>query len=53
MLKYRVVCDNGNLRGFWWAEEKTSFGWERIVGTTGEDEKEAYHLLRLARKDAA
>lgn len=45
-MQYRIVREKDFTNGFWWAEEKTSFGWERIHGTTGADAAEAEKLYR-------
>lgn len=49
MAKYRIVKDNNEL---WHAEEKTSFGWERIMWTFGRTEEDSLHQLKKERQDA-
>lgn len=40
-MQYRIV----EGLEIWWAEEKTSFGWERVFGTYGSSEEEARQML--------
>lgn len=46
-MQYRIIQENDmGASGLWYAEEKTSFGWERVHGTMGATAFEAdqnYH----------
>lgn len=50
-MKYRIVssADEPNL---WCAEERTSFGWERVMFTFAQTSQAAEELLKNERKDA-
>ena len=51
MRKYRIVssADEPNL---WYAEERTSFGWERVMFTFAPNAQDADYLLGVERPDS-
>lgn len=53
MVKYHIVQEQGfGAAGLWYAEEKTSFGWERVMFTFAPNAEDANYLLGVERPDS-
>jgi hypothetical protein len=53
VMKYRVVQERDfGQSGLWYAEEKTTFGWERVLFTYAESEETANWLLNKERPES-
>lgn len=51
---YRITQEQGfGSTGLWYAEEKTSFGWEKVYGTMAATAQEANELLERERPNAS